>query len=263
MAQVDHVFSSAEIQNRSDEIDKIIVSNNGSVLDEETFSSTALMYLIAMINLHVPGVSVVSLETRPEYVDLEELEFISRALQEASTPAQLELAVGFEAFDDHLRNDVFDKGLSLRVFEEFLEKVARFGFRLKCYFMQKPVPELTDSQAIQDIHRAIDYLHRMACQYHLDINMHLNPTYVARGTPLETAFEKGAYTPPELSDVARAALHAQDKELSVFIGLSDEGLAVPGGSFSRKGQEGLIAEMERFNRTGDYSILTAIVSRSQ
>ncbi|MCI5145048.1 MAG: hypothetical protein D3923_05835, partial [Candidatus Electrothrix sp. AR3] len=43
--QIDYLFSLPEIIEQYDAINKMIVSNNGSVLDEDTFSSTALMYL--------------------------------------------------------------------------------------------------------------------------------------------------------------------------------------------------------------------------
>ncbi len=121
MAQIDRLFSDSEVLLRRDSIRKVIVSNNGSILDEQTFSSTALMYLLALLNAHLPQMAALSLETRVEYVDIAELEFIARALAEAETPAQLELAIGFEAFDDGIRNDVFNKGLSLRAFEEFVK----------------------------------------------------------------------------------------------------------------------------------------------
>jgi hypothetical protein len=55
--------------------------------------------------------------------------------------------------------------------------------------------------------------------------------------------------------VASAAKHARGKPLSIFIGLFDEGLAVEGGSFLRQGDEGIVKELERFNRTQDYDIL--------
>ena len=100
MEQIDHLFADPLVLVRRHQIEKMIVSNNGSVLDEDTFSSTALMYLIARVNQHLPRLQVLSMESRPEYVDMEELEFISRALAEGETPTQLEIAVGFEAFDD-------------------------------------------------------------------------------------------------------------------------------------------------------------------
>ena len=259
IAQIDNLFADPEVESRRDRIQKAIISNNGSVLDEATFSSTALMYLIAKMNLNLPNMSVLSMESRPEYVDSAELEFISRALAEGDTPTTLEIAIGFEAFDDHIRNDVFDKGLTLETFEKLVEKMAPHKFRLKCYFMQKPVPGMSDEQAVADIWKAVDYLSRIQDEYGIHINMHLNPTYAASGTALETAFKKGRFTPPRLVDVAKAAFYAKNKGLSIFIGLSDEGLAVDGGSFIVPGSEGLVACLEEFNRSQDFSILEGII----
>jgi radical SAM enzyme (TIGR01210 family) len=258
MDQVDHLFADPQVQQRRGEIRKVIISNNGSVLDEDTFSSTALMYLIARLNQHVPNLSMVCMESRPEYVDTAELEFIARALSEGDTPTGLEIAIGFEAFDDHIRNNVFDKGLTLTVFESLVEKLAPYRFNLKCYFMQKPVPGMSDGAAVDDIRNAIDYLGRVGDRFKTKINMHLNPTYVATGTALETAFRAGQYNPPRLEDVARAALAAQSNNVSIFIGLSDEGLAVPGGSFLKPENQWMIQPLENFNRTQDFGTLEVV-----
>jgi radical SAM enzyme (TIGR01210 family) len=258
MAQVDHVFGDPEVIARGESIRKVILSNNGSLLDEVTFSSTALVYLLAKLNLHLPSVGVVSLESRPEFVDTAELEFMARVLAEGNSPTQLEIAIGFEAFDDHIRNDVFGKGLSLEVFADLVRRIAPYRFRLKCYFMQKPVPGMTDAEAVEDVHRGIEYLGRMASQYNVSVNVHLNPTYVGAGTRLEEEFRQGRYVPCRLRDVAAAARHARDRPLSVFIGLHAEGLAVPGGSPVRDGDEALVGRIEQFNRTQDYDILDRV-----
>lgn len=228
------------------------------MLDEATFSSTALIYLLAKLNLHLPNLHVVSIETRPEFVDLAELEFIARVLSEGDTTTHLEVAIGFEVFDDHIRNHVFQKGLALHTFERLARDLASYGFRLKCYFMQKPVPEMTDDDAILDIHRAIEYLSRIAQEYDVVINMHLNATYVGAGTPLESALRQGRYSPPRLLDLAAAARHARHQPITVFLGLYDEGLAVEGGSPVRPGDERLVAILEEFNRTQDYDLLDSI-----
>ncbi len=255
MAQIDNLFNQPEIVRQYAAIHKIIVSNNGSILDQATFSSTAFMYLMAKVNLHLPNLAVFALETRPEFVEFAELEFIARALAEGDTPTELELAIGFEAFDEHVRNQFFDKGLSFEGFEKLVRLAAPYNYRIKTYFMQKPVPQMTDAEAVRDIERAIDYLHGMAGRYGIRINMHLNPTYAARGTLLEESFQKGQFTAPLLSDVARAVRHARDKALSVFIGLSDEGLAVEGGSFLRPADAQWVQRLEQFNRTQDYAFL--------
>ncbi|MBI2047165.1 hypothetical protein HYT26_03315 [Candidatus Pacearchaeota archaeon] len=253
--QIDYVFASADVIGQRERIKKVIVSNNGSVLDEETFSSTALMYLLAKLNLHLPNLAVCSIETRAEYVDLAELEFISRVIKEGETPTELELAIGFEAFDESIRNRIFKKGLSLKLFESFVGRISPYQYGLKCYFMQKPVPGMSDEEAILDIQHGIDYLSRIASIYEIKINMHLNPTFVAKGTPLEKSFLKGKYTPPRLIDVAKAALHAEGARISVFIGLYDEGLAVKGGSFVRENDKGIVHLVEQFNMTGNFRFL--------
>lgn len=263
MQQVDYLFEMPEVKDNYTLIKKFIFSNNGSVLDEETFSSTALMYLMAKINLHLPNLKVLSLETRPEYVEFEELAFLKRALDEADTPTKLELAIGFEAYDDQIRNQFFRKGLSVNLFNNFVEQVSQFDYCIKTYFMQKPVPEITDEEAIQDIKAAIDYLDGLAEKHNSLMNMHLNPTYVAKGTPLENSFKKGLYTPPKLIDVVRAALHGEGKNISIFIGLYDEGLSVEGGSFVRPGEEALVEKLEMFNQTQDYSILKQVLKCAQ
>lgn len=258
MAQIDWLFSQPEVVQRYAALKKVIISNNGSVLDEKTFSSTALMYLIAKLNLHLSSLSVLTLETRVEYVDPAELEFMARALQEGQTAANLELAIGFEAFDERIRNRVFNKGLSLERFEGLCRMMAPYDYQLKCYLMQKPVPGMTDQEAIQDIHQAIDYLGRKAAQHGVRISLHLNPTYVAFGTALERSFKNGEYSPPRLRDVARAALHGEGKGISIFLGLSDENLALAGGSFIRPGDEPVIEKLERFNRTQNYDLLREV-----
>ncbi len=256
--QIDYVFQFLLSAEQKAALTKIILSNNGSVFDEQTLSTTALLYFVAQMNLHCPNIQVLSLETRAEHVELNELLVLERAVKEGKTATDLEVAIGFEVFDSRLRNEVFHKGLSLGRFEELAAMVASHGFRLKCYFMLKPVPEMSDEDAIADIHQAIAYLDRIARQQSLPINLHLNPTYVGKGTELAEHFAQGCYQPPTLVDTCRAVLPARDTALSVFVGLYDEGLAVRGGSFLRDAEAHLVEPIERFNQSQDFAILERI-----
>jgi archaeosine synthase beta-subunit len=255
MKQVDYIFDFMLSAEQKKKLCKIILSNNGSILDEDTFSTTALLYFVAKMNMNCPNISVLTLETRPEYVDMAELEVLHRALQEGPTSTDLELAVGFEAFDDKIRNDIFNKGMSLEGFENMVAQVAKYGFRLKTYFMLKPVPGLSEEEAIADVVKGINYLDQIAVKYNIQINMHLNPTYVSTGTVLETEFKKGTFVPPKLESVQKTVLASKEKKISIYVGLNDEGLAVPGGSFIRAGDEELQEKLLKFNHTGDYSWL--------
>lgn len=241
---------------------KVIVSNNGSVLDEVTFSSTALTYFIFILGHHLPNTKILSIETRPEYADLKELDFLAH-LRKETFLENIELTIGVEAWSDYTRNTVFGKGLPLVNIERFIQRVAGYNFLIKTYFMLKPIAGMTDDEAIADIHCAIKWLDTMARMHQAKINLHLNPTYVSRGTKLEHQFLDGQYEPPHLEDVIEAVRPGYDKSISIFVGLSDEGLAVPGGSFIRPGDEELVELLEQFNRTQDYSLLNGINTCSE
>lgn len=258
IAQIDYVIEQEDFS----KIDKLIISNNGSMLDEDTFSTTALMYLVLKLNLDYPNVKYITMETRPEYVDIEELEILKRALLEGNDETELELAIGFEAFNNTIRNDKFKKGLSLETFGKMVEMVSKYNYSLKCYFMLKPVAGISTEEAITDIHDAVTYLNAMSMAFDVKINMHLNPTYVAKNTELEKQFNAGEFTPPTLVDVARAVYYAKDIEndkFSIYVGLNDEGLAVEGGSFIRENDAWNISQLEHFNRTQDFDAIDSII----
>lgn len=256
MAQVDHVFGHADVAPRLGEIRKVIVSNQGSMLDEQTFSSTALMYLVARCNQRLPNLAVLTLETRVEYVDDAELEFLARAIAEGETPTVLELAVGFEAFGEGVRNKDLLKGFSLAKFEQLVARSTAKGFRVKGYFLQKPVARMDDDEAVRDIKAAIEYLADLQRSVPgARLSMHLNPTYAARGTTLEQELRSSSWSPPQLRDTVRAVLFGKGRGLSIFVGLSDEGLATENGSFIRPGDQPFIDALEAFNRTQDYDAL--------
>lgn len=258
MRQVDNLFSSHEVLHRAKEIRKVIVSNQGSVLDEDTFSTTALVYFAAKCNELLPNLAVLTLESRAEYVDEIELAMLARILKEGETPTTLEIAIGFEIFDDHIRNHMFVKGLTRTKFESMVEQLAKYSFRVKCYFMFKPVPHMTNEEAVRDIELAIDYLSQLQDRIPGSaISIHLNPTYAARGTPLEVALTDSTFVPPMLRDVIRAVRHGEGRDIPIFVGLDDEGLAAPGGSFIREGDEERVLMLNTFNATQNYSVLTS------
>jgi len=253
MKQIDFVFDYLVDSREKDRLRKIILSNNGSILDEDTFSTTALVYFVAKMNMACPKVRCLTIETRPEYADMEELEILARVLREGERPTYLELAIGFEAFDERIRNDVFRKGLTLEGFEDFVTKVAKHKFRLKVYFMLKPIPDLEEAEAVEDIKRAMDYLNAISSRFDLSINMHLNPTYAAKGTPLAVAFAEGRFCPPKISSLVELVHYNIGKPLSLFIGVHDEGLSVPGGHCFHGVSPDVIGRFRDFNQTQDAS----------
>lgn len=261
MDQTHYLFKQPDVLAKASEIKKVILSNQGSVLDQDTFPTTALLHFVTKCNKHLPNMAVLTLESRPEYVEEAELEILSRALEEGLTMTTLEIAVGVEVFDETLRTNVFGKGLPTRKLERLVEQLAQHEFRLKCYFMFKPVEDahMNRDQAIMDIHQAIKYLGDLMDRINgASISIHLNPTYAARGTPLAVAFAEHRYTPPYLSDVIEAVRFGEKYGIPIFVGLNAEDLEVEGGSFLRSGDEHLLEVLNSFNQTQNYRLFDSL-----
>ena len=255
MQQVDHLFESALDSKQKLKLKKIIVSNNGSVLDEATFPKTALLHFISKMKYHCPNVSLLTVETRAEYALESEFESIKKALQKGEQAISLELALGVEVFNNKIRNKIYKKGLSNKTFEHFAAKVASFGYQLKTYFMLKPVADMSDEEAVTDIVNAVMYLDSIAEKHNLKINLHLNITYVSSGTELMEAFENNQYSLASLSLIPKAILAAENTRLTIYVGLYDEGLAIEGGHFEEIDNVQLVRILQQFNQTQDYRLL--------
>lgn len=253
--QADYVLRKQLSPQQRQDIKNIIVSNNGSVLDESTFSQEALIYLIDQIKNYCPNVSVLTLETRPDFVRFKALNRVVSLLCTGPVKTSLEFAVGLEIFDEVLRNKLFNKGLSNLDFEKFASQVAGEGHRLRVYFQLKPVPQMTDQDAIDDVRNAVQYLAKISRREELQICLHLNPTFVAQGTQLEHCFANEEYLPPALELLPPAVLPAEGTNLTVYIGLDDEGLAVPKGSLDVPENTVAIDLISQFNITQDFKLL--------
>ena len=232
----------------------MILAVGGSILDKETFPGECLEYLILKIREECPGIKIVTLETRAEYVDFNEMNRLKGMLNEWLS-VDLEIAIGFEAFDETIRNDRLNKGLTNKAFEVFCGKLSEHNIGLKTFLMLKPLPDMTDDEAIRDNILSIDYLDKISKKYHIKINAHINPAYVARGTILERKYNEGTYSPPSLVDVCRVVLSAEDKDVSIFVGLNDEGLTHDDHRISKLSCREMMVRLEKFNQTQDFDLL--------
>ena len=232
--QTDYVFRTAWTEEELASIRTLVISNNGSVLDEPTFPQSVLLHSIQVAAARMPKLKRISLETRAEFVTPEKLASIAKVIELAGKPdLSFELALGVEVFDKHLRNRVIRKGLSDRAIQALVKSLGEAGGDLRCYMMLKPVPGISDHEAVDDIDQAIRFFDGLSQEYGVAITLHINPTYAAVGTELETAFRDGSFTPPNLDLMIDYLKQASPNHVRLYFGLNDEGLAVEGGSFDR------------------------------
>ena len=248
LEQTDFVFSVATTAQERESVKTLILSNNGSMLDAETTPVAALLHAIVRSVEALPKLDTLVLESRAEFVDERTLSLI-RATLDATRPAiKFEIAIGVEIADEKRRNREARKGLSNNALRRAAENIAGAGAGLRAYFMLKPLPGMSDQDAIDDLSLGIDFFGGLSDTFSMPIVIHLNPTYAAAGTNLEEAFLAGAYTPPNLEHLAAFLLHrAPTNRVRIHVGLNDEGLATPGGSFHQFTDPAIEAQLRRFN----------------
>ncbi len=249
--QTDYVFRQALSEDELDKVRTLVISNNGSVLDEPTFPQSVLLHAIQVAAAKMPRLRRISLETRAEFVTLEQLQSIARVIEmSGSDDLGFELALGVEVFDLDLRNKRMRKGLSNKAIASLAGLLGQTGGWLRCYMMLKSVPGMTDEDAIADIDNARTFFEALAEEHGLDVLLHINPTYAAIGTELERAFKTGAFVPPDLNKMVDYLRRSPTRKVQLHFGLNDEGLATKGGSFINDANAEALKLLQRFNAGG-------------
>ena len=227
--QIDNTFKNDLSDNEKLSIKEIILSNNGSILDPQTISKETLKYSAINIIKNLPNLKKLILETRiDDYTDFEQLKELYKDIKLINKNISIELAIGFEIFDDNLRNGYYKKGLDKSVLENKLANLIDIDVSLKIYLMYKAVPDkyMDIDASIQDINNASEYFSNLATKYNTNLNIHISPTYLATGTQLYKDYKSGLYTPLTTKDIKKLfdELNVQNN-LSYYISMNDEGLS--------------------------------------
>ncbi|NLI76878.1 MAG: hypothetical protein GX442_10600 [Candidatus Riflebacteria bacterium] len=164
------------------------------------------------------GLRRVLIESRPEFIT-------AAALREAAVlpPGVLEVGIGLESADDHIREVLIRKGFGRAAFEQAAAQLARAGARLLVNVLLKPLGVTDDAAAVADAVATGRYVFDLARRLALPTRVALQPVFVAPGTPLEREFLASRYQPPSLWSVV-AAVRGLHPLGETTVGLSDEGL---------------------------------------
>jgi len=210
-----------------DVIDRISVSNNGSVLDARTLPEQALTNILQMAN-GLPSVTRIILETRPEFV----VEPLAMLLRNSAPRLIIDYLIGFETLDDSLRNRVLRKGQSRQAVLDCLDVISLDSKAAATFFiLLKPSLDHTDAEAVKETQASILWLSEACEQRGVNMSIRINPMYIDARTQWGKQALKGSYRPPRLTDALELAQWAEKCGVPAYIGLSDEGLAGPEQTF--------------------------------
>lgn len=232
-----------------DVIDRLTLSNEGSVFDADTMDPSVLTQ-VADAAKAIPALRRLVLETRPEFVTADALEKILRIADDCI----IDVLVGFETQDERIRNVTLGKRQDRESLLNFLNLLSTHErTAVTSYVLVKPGLDQDDDAAIEEARATIQYL---ACETQtrgVPLSIRLNPMYI----PSETRWGKKAvalgYLPPRLSDVLRLARWAEAHGVPSYVGLSTEGLAESGSSYHCRDDfsKSLLKEAIQFNSSSN------------
>lgn len=226
-------------------IERVTLSNEGSVLDEGTFPETALEVIAEAIG-QLRRVKTLVLETRMEYVKKDKL----LRLREYNPRATINILTGFETSNEDIRDRILGKREPLSVFKTGLDEVAAAGASLTAYILYKPSFEMTDEEALHDAVQSFLYLQGECRRRQIPWSVRINPMYVAEGSKWAEQARTNFFQPPQLSHVLEFARWVREQGISAYIGLSMEGLESEGGDYRSREDfsHELLKEAIIFNR---------------
>ena len=167
----------------------IKIFTSGSFLDEKEIDFATQKRIMEQLS-RLEGLDIISIESRPEFVDLNRLKELIRTVH----PKRMEVSLGLETSNDKILRYSINKSFKFSDYLESARVVKEAGALLKTYILLKP-PFLTEREAIDDCIESIKKIKDVTD------TVSLNPTSVHRYTLVEYLWERGDYRPPWLWSV--------------------------------------------------------------
>jgi radical SAM enzyme (TIGR01210 family) len=240
-----------------DGIEMVSLGNEGSILDERTFSNEQLTYALSRCAA-LPSVNEIVLETRAEFVS----EGLLGQILDCIPGCKLTLKIGLESVDDRIRNTVLGKKMDLACFESVVKMLGARGVGLATYVIVKADPAHSDEEGKEDARRTCEYLKNLCRGSDTDLTLKINTMYGAEGSAWARAASKHGWVPPSIFDLAEVMLDVWDDHVKVFAGLYDEGLATHDGHYEIRPdfEPWALNALERYNQTMDAELLRKVAN---
>ena len=220
--QFDYAMKAKENEIISSTDDFVLkIFNSGSFFDDDEIPENIRAKIYDTIK-NYDKIKEVVIESRAEYLTESNLDAIQNALQDK----YVEVAIGLESVDDHIRNNYINKGLLYNDFLKAVELCKEFNLGIRVYLLFKP-PFLNEQAAIDDCINSVNTL----------INLHvntisINPVNIQKGSYLEYLWYQNRYRPPWFYSLIKALkriLLSRNDESSTRI-ISD-----PSGAGTKRG----------------------------
>lgn len=238
-------------------IRRISLGNEGSLLDERTFTREQLRHVLTAC-ARLPSVEEIVLETRAEFVT----EPLIREIVTTIAPSRLVLKIGLESADHTVRESILRKRMDLGTFESAVAILGRHRAGLACYVIVKASPDHSDADGRRDAIETCTYLKRLCGKHSVPLTLRINSMYRAEGSQWATWAAAREWKPPSVFDIAEVMYEVLEDDVPVFAGLYDEGLATADGHYEARPdfERWAMESLERYNETSELELLRTVAT---
>lgn len=243
----------AKVQSSKKQVEQIDLLTLGSFLYDGEISSEFRSSIMKRIS-QIPEVQKVVIESRATYVTLERLESLKQNLRKDQI---LELGIGVETSNEHLRQEILRKGMPWSNLENAIKVCKNTHVHFLAYLLIG-TQTLSEIDAIEDAVKSAEDVADLCLKYSVPFRIAFEPVFITKGTLLEELYLKKEYKLINLWSVVEV-LRRTHHLGTIFVGMSDEGLSegrIPEGCFLCTQQ--LRDAIEEFNGSQDIKIFDNI-----
>ena len=219
--QFDYAFNN-KIKDITDDEENFILKifNSGSFFDDNEISDKIRMHIYEKV-ANIKNIKEFVIESRLEYINFEKL----KELKENLKKIHIEIAIGLETVNDHIRNYYINKGMLFNDFKTVLNMCKENDIGVKTYLLLKP-PFLNEQGAIDDCINSITNL------INLKVNtISINPVNIQKGTILEYLYLQNRYRPPWYYSLFKVLKKSVNQDDLKYVRIVSD----PSGAGTKKG----------------------------
>jgi len=200
--QFDYAIENTIEEIRLDSDDYVLkIFNSGSFFDDSEMHEEIRQHIYKSI-AKIPEITEFIVESRIEFVTEEKIEEIKTHLPKK----YIEIGIGLESVNDHIRNKYINKGLDFRDFINTKDLCKRRDIGVKAYLLFKP-PFLNEQAAIDDCVFSVKELINLGID-----TISINPCNIQKNSYVEYLWYQNRYRPPWYYSLFECFKNALDSE---------------------------------------------------
>lgn len=213
------IFSLAVKRGNEYNVEEVMIFNGGSFFNDQELPGSFQKFAIRKFASESTASRLI-VESRCEYLTENKLSEMSEILG----GKELSVAIGFESYNDYIRNNIIKKSLSKSFFEDKISLLKSFGFSVMAYVFLKPLG-LSEKDALADVLGTIKYLVNLGVD-----EMSLSSAFVQNDTKMHQEYLSGNFKPPWLWTILEIIKEVKKNSWPLFVGYFDDNpkpIAIP------------------------------------